>query len=105
MTITNLTWTPPEPRPGNNVQFHATVTNQGNAATPDIVGVGFTVSDGFFGWGTAPPMATGQTVIISLNAGPSGSRWVPPSSDTFTVTAMVDDINRFNESNEGNNVT
>lgn len=102
VVITNLTWSPSNPSVDDSVQFHATVKNQGNAATPDIVGVGFWV-DGYFGWGTADAMAAGATRTISLSGGPSGDRWVPGSSGTKTLTAVADDIDRFDESNEDNN--
>ena len=81
--------------------FTSTVTNQGTAATPAgiAIGVGYSV-DGVFGTfgGVSGPLAAGASVTIDTNGGPDT---VP--TGTHTITAYVDEIDRFVESDETNN--
>lgn len=97
--IEDLWWTPSNPAPGDQVQFHVRVRNGGNAGTGADVGVGYWVNGSFVGWGIRGPMYAGE---VSSNFG-MVQRWTA-SSGSFTVRAMVDDIDRYTESNEGNNV-
>ncbi|WP_224369060.1 CARDB domain-containing protein [Hyalangium versicolor] len=102
VVVTEVSWTPAQPEAGQAVQFHARVVNQGTAVTGGIVGVGFGVGV-YYGWGFRAPMQPGETALISMTGGPSNGRWFPPSTGSLQVTANVDDINRFPESDEGNN--
>ena len=75
--------------------------NQGNAATPEgvAVAVGYSVDGKYKTWGGVNgPLAAGASVTISTNGAP----YVIPSG-THTITAYVDDVDRFEESNESNN--
>jgi hypothetical protein len=81
--------------------FSCTVRNQGTASTPAgvSVGVAYFVDGAYRTWGAvAGPLASGASVTIGTQGGsyvlPAGSR---------TVLAFADDVNRFAESDEGNN--
>lgn len=104
--VTRVWITPSNPEAGDHVQFHATVKNQGDAATPAgvITGVGFSVP-GYYGWGIhSGQIQPGDSVDV-LHDGDSQNRgyWAPPSGGTYTVTAKADDVNRYEESDEDNN--
>ena len=96
--IEDLWWTPADPSTGDNVQFHVRVKNGGTASTGADVGVGYFVDGQFVGWGIRGAMAAGQT---SSDFG-MHQRWVA-TSGSHQISALVDDINRFQESNEDNN--
>ncbi len=103
---------PPPPTPGapdvivsalsySGGTFTCTVRNQGTGPTPSGVpiGVGYFVDGVQRAWGTvAGPLAEGASV--SLGTG-SGAFTIPVG--THTIMAYADDVNRFVESNEGNN--
>src|SRR5947207_4143440 len=81
--------------------FTSTVKNQGTAATPAGVDIGVAYSvDGVYGtWGSVSgPLAAGASVTIGTNGGP-----YIILNGTHTITAYVDDVNRFAESDETNN--
>ncbi|MBS0425144.1 MAG: right-handed parallel beta-helix repeat-containing protein [Proteobacteria bacterium] len=81
--------------------FMSTVKNQGTAATPEgiTIGVGYSVNGNFKTWGDIiGPLAAGESVTIGTRG---GSYTIP--NGTHTITAYVDDVNRFMESNETNN--
>jgi pectate lyase len=82
--------------------FTSTVKNQGTAATPAgiAIGVGYSVDGVYRTWGAVNgPLAAGASVTIGTNGGP----YTIPNG-THTITANVDDNNRFAESNETNNL-
>jgi hypothetical protein len=108
VVVTAITWTPANIRPGDNVYFTATVKNQGSADAPGngtSIGVGFSVDGvgGFWSGGYTGPLQPGDSVDLTANGGSSVEYWVA-SPGAHVVTASVDDINRFPEGNEGNNV-
>jgi subtilase family serine protease len=82
--------------------FTSTVKNQGTAATPagKVIGVGYSVDGVPRTWGVVanPPLAAGQSATVDTNGGP----YTIPTG-THTITAFVDDVNRFAESDETNN--
>ncbi|MBS0423276.1 MAG: right-handed parallel beta-helix repeat-containing protein [Proteobacteria bacterium] len=81
--------------------FTSTVKNQGAAATPAgiTIGVGYSVDGKYRTWGDKiGSLAAGESITIGTRG---GSYTIP--SGTHTVTAYVDDANRFEESNENNN--
>ncbi|MES2693109.1 MAG: CARDB domain-containing protein [Verrucomicrobiota bacterium] len=86
----------------SNGTFSCVVQNQGGSATPAgiDVAVAYLVDGTYRTWGAmaVPPLAAGASVNIGTNGGlyhiPNGAH---------TITAFIDDINRFPESNEGNN--
>jgi len=81
--------------------FTSTVKNQGTAATPagTDIGVAYSVDGVYRTWGgVSGPLAAGASVTIGSNGGP----YTIPRG-THTITAFVDDVNRFAESDETNN--
>ncbi len=74
----------------------ATVSNIGGVTTPDVVGVGFFVNGQYVTYGIAPPMApSAKQVIRAVKALPLRGK--------ATITAIVDDINRYEEISTQNN--
>ena len=81
--------------------FTSTVKNQGTAATPAgvVIGVKYSVDGIGKTWGSVTgPLAAGASVTIGTNGVPYA---IP--SGTHSITALVDDINRFKELVETNN--
>ncbi|MCP5404611.1 MAG: right-handed parallel beta-helix repeat-containing protein, partial [Pseudomonadaceae bacterium] len=84
-----------------NGKFSATIKNQGTKATPDgvKVTVAYSVDGQYRTWGgIAGSLAAGATATV----GTDGAAYTIPSG-THEINAHVDDVNRFAESNEGNN--
>jgi hypothetical protein len=109
VVITALSWTPTNLGPNSNVVFRATVKNQGGAATPSGVtlGVGFTVDSGAVAsWSGSfsSALAPGASVILSADGGPNGGNYWTATAGAHQLIANVDDIDRFPEGNDGNNV-
>ncbi len=82
--------------PSGQIILTATVSNIGNVTTPDIVGVAFFVNSQYATFGITQPMAPGATQTI---------RAVKPLplAGQQTITAIVDDVNRYNELSTQNN--
>jgi hypothetical protein len=81
--------------------FTSVVKNQGTAATPAgvVVGVSYQVDGVPQTWGNVMgPLAAGASVTI----GDQGGAYTIPNG-THTITAYVNDVNRFAESNITNN--
>jgi hypothetical protein len=81
--------------------FTTTVKNQGTAATPAglVIGVGYFVDGIQRTWGAVTgPLAAGASATIGTDA----ALYTIPTG-THTISAYVDDVNRFAESNETNN--
>jgi CARDB len=98
---------------GSNVLFQADVQNVGPGPTPSgvIIGVAFSTSTGgaftLRSWSDThtSSLGSGQTVTLTANGGPDADKyWNSASGGTYTVRANVDDINRFLEDNESNNI-
>ena len=106
--VTAISWTAASIGPGTNVVFRATVKNQGAAATPagTTLGVGFLVDGVQYSWSGSfsSALAAGSLVMLTADSGPSGVNYWTATPGQHTVTANVDDINRFAEGDEGNNV-
>ena len=109
VVVTSVSWTPAVPGPGSNVVFRATVRNQSGGPTPAGVtlGVGFSVDGGLVSWagGYASALPAGGSVTLSADGGPAGVNYWAATTGAHTVVAHVDDINRFAEANEDNNVS
>ncbi|HOX57725.1 MAG TPA: malectin domain-containing carbohydrate-binding protein [Candidatus Paceibacterota bacterium] len=108
VVVTAIAWTPAAFYPGNNVLFTATVKNQGSAPAPgngETIGIGFNVDGvgGFWSGGYTGPLAPGASVNLAASGGSNGGYW-PATPGAHTVTAHVDDINRFPEGSEDNNL-
>jgi hypothetical protein len=109
VVITALTWTPTNIGPNTNIIFRATVKNQGGAATPNGVtlGVGFTVDGGsVVSWssGFSGSIAAGSSILLTADGGPSGVNYWKATAGAHQLIGNVDDINRFPEGNEDNNI-
>ncbi|HHJ06426.1 MAG TPA: hypothetical protein ENK24_02890, partial [Anaerolineae bacterium] len=81
---------------GGQATLNAAVANIGLVPTPDVVGVAFFVDDVYRTYGVTQPMAPGAREVI---------RAVQPLplSGTHKITAIVDDINRYDEISHQNN--
>ncbi|WP_281558002.1 CARDB domain-containing protein [Thalassomonas sp. RHCl1] len=106
VVVRDINWSPISPEPGETVTFSATLKNKGTAATPAgvAVGTGLQVSGGYVG-AFFVRNDSGQTTSLAVDEEYSASfsgTW-PASSGNYSVKAIVDDINRFTESNEDNN--
>jgi chitodextrinase len=85
---------------GNGI-FTSTVKNQGATATPAgiSIGVGYLIDGVSKTWGQVNgPLAAGA----SLTIGTDGGMYTIPAG-AHSITAYVDDVNRFAESDETNN--
>ncbi|MCB1984010.1 MAG: right-handed parallel beta-helix repeat-containing protein [Nitrosomonas sp.] len=81
--------------------FTSRVKNQGNAATPSgvVIAVAYFVNGKYRTWGAVNgPLAAGASATV----GTDGSPYAIPDG-THTIKAYVDDVDRFEESNENNN--
>jgi hypothetical protein len=81
--------------------FTSVVTNRGLAATPSdrVIGVLYSVDGVPKTWGAVRgPLAAGASITVGTNG---GAYDIP--TDTYTMTALVDDVHRFAESDETNN--
>ena len=81
--------------------FTSTIKNQGTKATPTgvTIGVGYSVDGVYKTWGArSTSLAAGASATISTN----GAAYAIPSG-SHTITANVDDVNRFAELDEANN--
>ncbi len=85
----------------SNGKFQCTVKNQGTAATPKgiVIGVGYLVDGIFKTYGAkVGSLAAGASANIGTNG---RSHFI--TNGAHTITANVDDVHRFIESNENNN--
>lgn len=108
LVVSNVKITQGEDRIGGEAHFEATVRNIGNAPTPPniTIGVAFEVDGRVVAWsGTSQgPLAAGGSLAVKSNGGPNGKGTWTVAAGAHTIRAIVDDVNRINESNEGNNV-
>ena len=102
VVIDSLAVSPPNPKTGQGVTFSAVVRNIGSAPTPSgqVIGVGYRIDGPQVTWGVVNgPLAPGASVTVGTR---SGGAWTA-TAGAHTLTAVVDDVNRFAESNENNN--
>ncbi len=85
-----------ERTPDGQIRLAALVANNGQSPTADVVGVAFFVDGTYAGFGIIPPLAGQQSQ-------PVRAQQTLALTGTHAITAVVDDINRFPESNESNN--
>ena len=106
VTIEDLWWSPSNPQPGDRVTFNVRVRNGGNMATSQapgakeggIVGVAYFINGSYHSYGLRGAMAAGEV----SNSFSIVQPWTA-AAGSYQVRGLVDDINRFQESNEGNN--
>ncbi len=108
VVVTAISWTPADPGVGSNVVFRATVRNQSSGPTPAgvILGVGFSVNGNLVSWSGShtTSLPAGGSVTLSADGGPGGVNYWTATAGVHTVTAHVDDVNRFAEAIEDNNI-
>lgn len=104
--ITDISWSPSSPTPGQTVTFTATIRNYGDKATPVgvDVGTGFRINGSYLG---AMFVRNNSGQVTNLPAGDSytgtcNATWTATGTQ-FSIQAIADDIDRFTESNENNN--
>ncbi len=106
LIITDVHSEPRQPRPSDAVRFVATVKNTGQVPTPAVVhGVAFKINGKLVCWSDTvrEPLAPGAEIGVTSNSGPAGvGTWVSVD-DTVHLDAIVDDVNRIEESNEHDN--
>ncbi len=105
MIITKVWWEPSSPTAGNQVTFHATIKNQGTAATPNnqTNGVAFWIDGNklnLWSGGSYGAIQPGQSVDVQADGG--DVTWTA-TQGSHSIRAMVDDAGRYTESNEDNN--
>src|SRR5258708_12328647 len=99
MIVVQILMSPAIPVAGQTVTFHATVKNQGNAATPAGVknGLVFYVDGTPVTWAAyfTSSLAPGASVILTANGGPSGSStWTAPPC-THPAPTLINHQNLF----------
>ncbi|WP_343704524.1 CARDB domain-containing protein [Chitinophaga sp.] len=105
LVVTDVTWVPAFPEPGEVVTFTAVIKNQGDTATPAgvIHGVAFKLNGVNVGCNgsSVTSLAPGASRTLTAN-GCLPSTWTA-ALGTHSVVATVDDQFRFNEKSETNN--
>ncbi|MDQ6631821.1 MAG: phosphodiester glycosidase family protein, partial [Verrucomicrobiota bacterium] len=105
--VTALNWVPINLVSGTRMVFRATVKNQGLGATPRgvILGVGFLIDGVGVSWTDTytNSLAAGASITLTADGGPNGTNVWFATAGTHVLTATVDDVARFSESNETNN--
>ncbi len=106
LVVTDIAWSPSNPKPGDAVTFSATIKNQGAGPTSGGVkhGIIFRVNDSNSTWSDTffGPLAPGESKTLTANGGTNGSSWAAQQG-TFSVSAHVDNDNQTTETNEDNN--
>jgi hypothetical protein len=108
LIVTEVTFSPAQPYAGDAVRFSMVVKNQGAAPTPDGVVVGgiFVVNGQMVSYTDTykTSIKPGEAVTLVANGGgTSGNGTWKAQEGSWTIGALVDDVNRIAESNENNN--
>ncbi|MFN6945731.1 MAG: carbohydrate-binding protein, partial [Cytophagaceae bacterium] len=101
LIVTDISWSPSNPRVGDLVRFSVTIKNIGNGPTPEgvVSGVGLAVNDSPITWASyRGVIAPGSSETITARAD-----WIAIAG-TNSVRAHVDDVNRMEESDKTNNI-
>ena len=105
--VTSISMSPANPVDGQAVTFSAVVKNQGSGATPAgvVIGVSFQIDGVAMSWSDtdSASLAPGASVTLTANNGPNNSATYTAVAGTHTLTAWVNDVNRFAETNTTNN--
>jgi len=101
VVIDSVRTEPSNPTEGEATQFVSVIRNQGNSSTPagTVIGVGYFIDGQYatYGYSLSPLAPGASTTILS-----QGGSW-SAAAGSHELVAFVDDVNRFQESNEGNN--
>lgn len=107
LVVRDIAWTPGAPGAADAVTFSATVANVGAAAWPADVttGVAFLIDGVYVTWSddTRKAIPPGGTVTTTANGGPAKRATWPAVDGQHEVKAIVNDVNRYAESDTGNN--
>ncbi len=101
VVVTAASVSPSNPVPGQLVTFTSVVRNQGVGPTPAGVpiGVAYFVDGQYRTWGAVTTsLSPGASLTVTTQGGP----W-QATAGSHTLEALVDDVDRFAEENEGNN--
>ncbi len=104
--VTDVTMQPQKPQVGEKVTFKATIKNIGKYPSPAIThGIAFRIDKRVVCWADSykTPLAPGQEITLTANAGPAGKKHWIAIQGKHTLTAHVDDQDRFREDDESNN--
>lgn len=110
LVVTDITMSPADPKPGDQVTLSAVIQNNGPDATPSGVkhGVRFSIGnlDNYFSWNDQhfSSLASGESITLQATGGVNGTTWTPASGGTYTLIAWINDDVTINENNTGNNV-
>lgn len=101
VVIDSVRTDPSSPTDGEATQFITVVRNQGDSSTPagTVIGVGYFIDGQYvtYGYSDSPLDPGASTTILS-----QGGSWTAVAG-SHELIAFVDDVNRFQESNEDNN--
>ncbi len=106
IVVTNVTMIPEHPKAGEPVTFKATIKNIGKYDSPAIThGIAFRIDKRIACWADTykSPLEPGQEITLTANAGPGGKKHWIATQGKHTLTAHVDDQDRFREDDESNN--
>ncbi|ABX42242.1 CARDB domain-containing protein [Lachnoclostridium phytofermentans] len=107
LIVTDISWIPNNPVNGEEVTFKAVIKNQGDGASPQgvIHGVAFLVNGTTVSWSdnVTTSIPAGSSITVTANGGPYNKGSWTAATGNYTIRAIVDDINRIDESNENNN--
>jgi hypothetical protein len=99
---------PVSPVAGDEVQFSATIKNNGNGPTPEgiIHGIGFFVDGKNVAWSdySTNSLKPGESRTLTTNGGRDGNATWTATEGNITVEARWDDVKRIEETNENNNI-
>lgn len=96
--VTSVRLEPPDPRAGEQVRFFARVKNQGARGTGQHVGVAYLIDGDYVTWGAEGSLRASEEV----DGFASSATWTAREGK-LTLTAVADDVDRFQEGDEGNN--
>tara|TARA_Y100000589_G_scaffold299721_1_gene309342 strand:- start:393 stop:2657 length:2265 start_codon:yes stop_codon:yes gene_type:complete len=105
--VTNVSMQPQNLQAGDQVSFKATIKNIGKYASPAIThGIAFRIDNRVVCWSDnyETPLEPGKEITLAANAGPGSNKHWLASSGKHTLTAHVDDQDRFREDDESNNI-
>ena len=103
LIVTDISWTPANPKIGDEIKFKVTVKNIGTISVPSpptlvkIPSIGYGPGSG--GGGRSSSIAPGDSLIYDFSSYPVKI----DSPGNYEVISIVDYANRVDESNEGNN--
>jgi hypothetical protein len=107
LAVTNISWSPAFPSPGQAVTFSATMKNVGTVATQAgiIHGVRFEIAGQLVNWSdtSTASLAPGASRTVTANSGVNGVATWTASSGNNSLAAWVDDVNRLPDVDRSNN--